>query len=154
MMEREKTEAEVLYADILDRPHHKSPTRPQMSLYDRAAQFSPFAALTGYEAAVEETARLTDTKLVMTEDKKQILDEKLHLLLDAAEHPPLVRITYFIPDGRKEGGAYETVTGRVRSLDPYGGHLVLTDKRTIPLENLWELDWDSYESAFGSQFAE
>ncbi len=134
--------AENPYADIIDLPHHRSPTRAHMSNHDRAAQFSPFAALTGYDAAVEETARLTDTKLIMTEDKKQMLDEKLHLLLDAADHPPVVRITYFIPDLRKEGGAYETLTGRIRSLDPYGRHLVLTDKRTIPLEDLWDLDWD------------
>lgn len=140
-----KNETERKYADIIDLPHHKSPSRPHMSLHDRAAQFSPFAALTGYEAAVEETARLTDTKLEMTEDKKQMLDEKLHLLLDAAEHPPLVRITYFLPDARKAGGAYETLTGRIRGLDPYGNHLVLTDKRTVPLADLWDLDWDSCE---------
>ena len=141
MNQSEKTEAK--YADIIDLPHHRSPTRPHMSNYDRAAQFSPFAALTGYEAAVEETARLTDVKLEMSEDKKQMLDEKLRLLLDAADHPPAVRITYFIPDARKAGGAYETVTGRIRSLDPYGEHLVLTDKRTVPLADLWDIEWDN-----------
>ena len=139
---KQQDQAETKYADIIDLPHHRSPHRPHMSNYDRAAQFSPFAALTGYEAAVEETARLTDVRLEMTEDKKQMLDEKLRLLLDAAEHPPIVRITYFIPDSRKEGGAYEMVTGRIKSLDPYSGHLILTDKRTIPLADLWELDWD------------
>ena len=138
-------DTETKYADIINLPHHKSPTRPHMSHYDRAAQFSPFAALTGYDAAVEETARLTDTKLEMTEDKKQMLDEKLHLLLDSADHPPTVRITYFLPDTRKAGGSYETVTGRIRSLDPYGKHLILTDKRVIPLTDLWDLDWDSCE---------
>ena len=140
-----KNETERKYADIIDLPHHKSPKRPQMSLYDRAAQFSPFSALTGYEDAVEETARLTDIKLEMTEDKKQMLDEKLRLLLDAADHPPLVRITYFLPDDRKAGGTYEIITGRIRGLDPYGRHLVLTDKRTVPLSDLWDLDWDSCE---------
>ena len=140
-----KNETERKYADIIDLPHHKSPKHPQMSLYDRAAQFSPFSALTGYEDAVEETARLTDIKLEMTEDKKQMLDEKLRLLLDAADHPPLVRITYFIPDDRKAGGAYEILMGRIRGLDPYGRHLVLTDKRTVPLSDLWDLDWDSCE---------
>ena len=141
-MSSNKTPAEIKYADIIDHPHHRSPSHPHMSQCDRAAQFSPFAALTGYDAAVEETARLTDTKLEMTEDKKQMLDEKIHLLLDAADHPPVVRITYFIPDIRKEGGSYETVTGRIRSLDLYSGHLVLTDKRAIPLADLWDLEWE------------
>ena len=144
-MNSENNSAETKYADIIDLPHHRSPTRPHMSNYDRAAQFSPFAALTGYEAAVEETARLTDAKLEMTEDKKQMLDEKLRLLLDAADHPPAVRITYFIPDSRKDGGAYETVTGRIKSLDPYGGHIILTDKRTVPLADLWDIEWDIRE---------
>ena len=137
----QKTPAEEKYADIIHLPHPKSPTRPHMSNYDRAAQFSPFAALTGYEAAVEETARLTQTKVEMTEDKKQMLDEKLHLLLDSAHHPPTVRLTYFLPDTRKAGGSYETVTGCVRGIDPLGQYLILTDKRTIPLEDLWELEW-------------
>ena len=144
-MNSENNSAETKYADIIDLPRHRSPTRPHMSNYDRAAQFSPFAALTGYEAAVEETARLTDAKLEMTEDKKQMLDEKLRLLLDAADHPPTVRITYFIPDSRKDGGAYETVTGRIKSLDPYGGHIILTDKRTVPLADLWDIEWDIRE---------
>lgn len=140
-MEEKRTKAEIEYADILDLPRPRSRTHSPMSLHDRAAQFSPFAALTGYEAAVEETARLTDAKLEMTEDKKQMLDEKIRLLLDASEHAPTVRITYFIPDCRKTGGVYESVTGRVRELDAYGKVLVLTDKRTIPLENLWEIEW-------------
>ena len=135
------TEAEYRYADIINLPHPVSRRHPQMSMADRAAQFSPFAALTGYEAAVEETARLTQTKVEMTEDKKQMLDEKLHLLLDSAHHPPAVRITYFVPDARKGGGSYETVTGCVRGIDPLGQYLILTDKRTVPLEDLWELEW-------------
>ncbi len=137
----QKTPAEIRYADIIDRPHHRSLTRPHMSCYDRAAQFSPFAALTGYEAAVEETARLTDTKVELTEDKKQMLDEKLHLLLDSADNPPAVRITYFVPDTRKAGGAYETVTGRIKEIDAYGRGIVLTDKRVIPLDDLWDIEW-------------
>ena len=129
------------YEDIVDLPRHVSKKHPPMTVLDRAAQFAPFAALTGYEAAVEETARLTQTKVEMTEDKKQMLDEKLHLLLDSAHHPPTVRITYFLPDMRKAGGSYETVTGCVRGIDPLGQYLILTDKRTIPLEDLWELEW-------------
>ena len=139
-MEREK-EWDHRYDDILELPHPVSSRHAPMSMTDRGAQFSPFAALTGYEAAVEETARLTQTKGEMTEDKKQMLDEKLHLLLDSAHHPPTVRITYFVPDARKAGGSYETVTGCVRGIDPLGQYLILTDKRTVPLEDLWELEW-------------
>lgn len=140
---REKIPAEIRYADIIDLPHHKSPTRVPMSSYDRAAQFSPFAALTGYEDAVEETARLTDTKTELTEDKKQMLDEKLRLLRDLAEEMPTVRITYFLPDERKAGGSYVTVTGRVREIDPYESIVILTDKRRIPINELRKIEWDT-----------
>ncbi len=134
--------AEEKYADIIDRPHHRSPNRPHMSNYDRAAQFSPFAALTGYEAAVEETARLTDEKIELTEDQKYLLDEKLRLLTERGEDAPIVRITYFVPDKRKEGGSYETVAGRIKEIDAYGRAIVLTDKRRIPLDDLWDIEWD------------
>ena len=136
------TSAEEKYADIIDRPHRKSPTRPHMSNYDRAAQFSPFAALTGYEAAVEETARLTDEKIELTEDQKYLLDEKLRLLVERGEDPPTVRITYFVPDKRKEGGSYETVMGRIKEIHAYERVIILTDKRGIPLDDLWDIEWD------------
>ena len=135
------TPAEEKYADIIHLPHRRSPSRVPMSRYDRAAQFSPFAALTGYEAAVTETARLTDQKAELSEDKKQMLDEKLRLLLDMTDHPPAVRITRFVPDKRKAGGAYETVEGRVKAVDTYAGCVVLTDKRTVPIEDIWEIEF-------------
>lgn len=134
------TPAEEKYADIINLPHHRSPTRPHMSNYDRAAQFSPFAALTGYDTAVAETARLTDSRIELTEDKKQLLDEKLHLLLDMADHPPAVRITRFIPDARKAGGSYETVTCMVASVDTYEGCVVLKDKRRIPIADISDIE--------------
>ena len=137
---RKKTPAEEEYADIINLPHHRSPSRVPMSCYDRAAQFSPFAALTGYDAAVAETARLTDSRIELTEDKKQLLDEKLHLLLDMADHPPTVRITRFIPDERKAGGSYETVTCKVASVDTYEGCVVLTDKRRIPIRDISDIE--------------
>ena len=137
---RKKTPAEEKYADIITLPHHRSPNRPHMSNYDRAAQFSPFAALTGYDAAVAETARLTDSRIELTEDKKQLLDEKLHLLLDMSDHPPTVRITRFIPDERKAGGSYETVTCKVASVDTYENCVVLTDKRRIPIQDISDIE--------------
>lgn len=128
------------YDDIIHLPHPVSQRRSRMTNYDRAAQFAPFAALTGYDAAVAETARLTDSRIELTEDKKQLLDEKLHLLLDMADHPPAVRITRFIPDERKAGGSYETVTCKVASVDTYEGCVVLTDKRRIPIADISDIE--------------
>lgn len=104
------------YQDIINLPHHVSKTHPQMPLYDRAAQFSPFAALTGYEDAIRETARLTDNWVQLSEDKKQELDEKLRQLIADRERTESVTIIYFQPDDRKEGGSYVTVTGQIARL--------------------------------------
>ena len=98
------------YNDIIDLPHHISTTRPRMSMLDRAAQFSPFAALTGYDAAIKETGRLTGQRIELTEECRAVLDRKQQVLLEnLAEHPE-VSVTYFVPDERKSGGAY--VTGK------------------------------------------
>ena len=134
------TPAEEKYADIINLPRRRSPSRVPMYRYARAAQFSPFAALTGYEAAVAETARLTDSRIELTEDKKQLLDEKLHLLLDMADHPPAVRVTRFIPDERKAGGSYETITCKITSVDTYENCVVLTDKRRIPIQDISDIE--------------
>ena len=134
------TPAEEKYADIIHLPHRRSPSRVPMSRYDRAAQFSPFAALTGYDAAVAETARLTDTRIILTEDKKQMLDETLHLLMDMIDDPPTARITHFIPDTRKEGGAYVTVAGKVTAVDTYAGCVVLSDKRRIHIADILDIE--------------
>ena len=108
------------YDDIIHLPHHQSATRPHMSLYDRAAQFSPFAALSGYDDMVKETSRLTDRQIELSEEDRAVLDQKLFLVQEAAEagQKPLVSLTFFIPDQFKEGGAYHTVTGKVRNIDP------------------------------------
>ena len=101
------------YEDIINLPHPVSKKHPRMSLYDRAAQFSPFAALTGHNAAIIETARLTEKKIRQSEDAISILNEKLHIITEnlGAE----VTITYFLPDDRKEGGAYVRHTGAVKN---------------------------------------
>ncbi len=135
-----KTPAELQYADIINLPHRQSPSRRPMPQIDRAAQFASFAALTGYEDAVAETARLTDERPTLTEDKKQMLDETLRLLLDMADDPPEIRITRFVPDPLKTGGAYVAVTGRVAAVDPHAANVVLTDKRRIPIEDILEIE--------------
>ena len=134
------TPAETLYADIISLHRPISPNHRPMDNDSRAAQFASFDALTGYGDAVDETARLTDTKIILTEDKKQMLDETLHLLLDMTADPPAVRITHFVPDTRKEGGAYVTVTGKVNDVDTYAGCIVLSDKRRIPIEDILDIE--------------
>ena len=108
------------YADIIHLPHHKAPNRPHMSLYDRAAQFSPFAALTGFDGVIAETARLTDRKVELSESEKILLDQKLTLIDDVIQdkYHPEISVVYFVPDYLKEGGEYEEYTGQVRKIDP------------------------------------
>src|SRR5574344_2002509 len=101
------------YEDIINLPHHQSVTRAHMSNYDRAAQFAPFAALTGYDDAVKETARLTDKKVELDEYSKDALNERLNMIQDAIDEQPEVSITYFLLDKKKSGGAYVTATDRV-----------------------------------------
>lgn len=136
-----KTSAEVKYADIIHLSRPVSTLHAPMPRSDRAAQFAPFAALTGYEAAVEETARLTDSQVELAEDESVLLDAALRRLA-ADEDASLVRITYFRPDGRKAGGSYETVTGRVLEVDPCMGRLILEDRRELPLRDLRRIEWE------------
>lgn len=128
------------YDDIIDLPHHVSATRPQMSMINRAAQFSPFAALTGYDAVIKETGRLTDRRIELSEDSRADLDRKQRLLLDSLSDHPEVSVTYFVPDERKAGGAYVTVTGIVKKLDVFQRIMVLTDGTMIPLDEIVELE--------------
>lgn len=128
------------YEDIIGLPHHVSTVYPQMSIYDRAAQFSPFAALTGHEAAIQETARLTEEQAELNEDKKEELNEKLQELMAHAEEHPTVTVTYFKPDDRKEGGKYETVTGIFRKIRDYDKMFFLEDGTGIACDMIYELE--------------
>ena len=128
------------YDDIIDLPHHVSPNRRRMSNLERGAQFSPFAALTGYEAAVEEAARSTDGKKELTEEMKAIIDAKIQAISEHPDAEPEVTITYFKPDERKEGGAYVRVTGAVKEIDRIGKTIVLTDHTEIPMEQIREIE--------------
>ena len=108
------------YADIIHLPHHKAANRPHMSMYDRAAQFSPFAALSGFDGVIAETGRLTDRKIELSESEKVLLDQKLTLIDDVIQdkHHPEITVVYFVPDCLKKGGEYEEHTGFVRQIDP------------------------------------
>lgn len=127
------------YEDIIALPHHVSQTRPQMPMQDRAAQFSPFSALTGYDDAIKETARLTSQRIELDEYEKQIINDRLQILCDNIESSPRVRITYFQPDAKKEGGAYVTIENTVKKLDSYQGILTLSDGLQILLDSVLDL---------------
>lgn len=127
------------YADIFRMPHHVSETRPQMPLMARAAQFAPFAALTGYEDEVAETARLTDTELELDETRKAEIDEQLQYLQQHIEERPEVEIVHFVPDDRKAGGAYVTTTGKVNRLDPYTRQVILKSGKKIEIDRIYAI---------------
>ena len=132
------------YDDIISLPHHVSQTRPQMSMTDRAAQFSPFAALTGYDAAIQETGRLTEQRIELTEDSRAELDRRHQLLAEHLSEHPEVSVTYFVSDERKSGGAYVTVSDGVKKIVRYQRLLVLNDDLWIPLNEIIVLDSDIY----------
>lgn len=136
------------YEDILNLPHHVSKTRPQMSMLDRAAQFSPFAALTGYDDAIKETGRLTDEKIEMDEDRKTALDMKQAYLIEMIDEQPEISITYFLPDTKKSGGAYVTVTGNLKRFDEYERLLILTDGKKIPMDDIADIESDLFRGMF------
>lgn len=131
------------YDDIIDLPHHVSNTHPHMKICERAAQFSPFAALTGYEAAIKETGRLTDQKMILDECEKEIINQKLWILKENIEEKPKVSITYFVKDERKDGGKYVTDIIRVKKLDLYKNYLV-GEKNRISFSDIIEIEGDIF----------
>lgn len=128
------------YDDIIHLPRPRSERHPPMSMHERAAQFSPFAALTGYSAAVRETARLTECRIEPDEETRRRLSEQLTLLAAHAASHPDVTITFFRPDPRKSGGAYLRVTGTLKEIDPTARWLTLTDSKKIPLDDIYSVD--------------
>ncbi|MBQ4441163.1 MAG: hypothetical protein II899_03545 [Bacteroidales bacterium] len=127
------------YDDIINLPHPVSKNHPRMSLWNRAAQFAPFAALTGYGAAIDETARQTDVQKDLGEYELDELNRKMALLLEEITDNPAVTIVYFEPDRRKSGGAYRTLTCRLKSLDEAKHVLLTTDGQKIPLAGIVEI---------------
>lgn len=136
------------YDDILSLPHPTSSRFPRMGAIERAAQFSPFAALTGYDDAIQETGRLTQQPVELQEDARQDLDQKQHLLLELAHCTPEVSVSYFLPDTQKDGGAYVTVRDRLRSVDPLRRLMILKNGTQIPLDAVIELDSPVFADLF------
>lgn len=136
------------YKDIINLPHPTSKTRCRMTVYNRAAQFSPFAALTSYEEAVKETARHTNEKAELSEYQIAILNDKLSFALNNKNSSPLLTITYFKPDIIKQGGEYQTITGVIRKIDEVNHSLLLEDGMEIPLNLIYDIKGDVFEGFF------
>ena len=134
------------YGDIIHLPHHVSSTRPQMSLMNRAAQFSPFAALSGFEANIKETARLTFEQVAFAEDAKVVIDTKLRILNDAIARQPEAIITFFQPDYKKVGGDYVNVDGRVKKIDTIERVLILSNGKKVCIDDIFEIESPLFEN--------
>lgn len=133
------------YRDIINLPHHQSKRRPRMSMIDRAAQFSPFAALTGHDDAIIETARLTDREIELDEGTKSILNEKIQMISDYLYKKPTVTFIHFEPDIKKDGGAYLKTTGTVKKIDDYNKEIYLIDGTIILIEHIYEIESELFK---------
>ena len=136
------------YDDIINLPNPTSKKHPRMSQSGRAAQFSPFAALTGHEAAIEETARQMDEKLMLSDEVIAELNEKLNLISETIGTQQLIRITYFVPDNKKAGGAYISCSGCVKKIDGYEHAVVMEDKTVIPIEQISDIEGEMFGDMF------
>ena len=134
------------YDEIINLPHHISKTRPQMPMSDRAAQFAPFAALTGYDSAIMETGRLTDERIELDMEALSALDMKYQLLMEAYDEAPEVTITYFQPDERKAGGKYITATGAFKKVDDFERLITMQDGTKIPMDDILSIDGELFSS--------
>ena len=134
------------YDDIISLPHHISPKRPQMSLSSRAAQFAPVSALVGYDDAVEETARHTDTQIEINEELISELDTKLRTLAQYQKQSPQVCITCFVHDKKKSGGKYITIRSNIKKIDDFEKTIILTDKTIIPFGNIVAIESDMLDN--------
>lgn len=134
------------YDDIINLPRHVSKTRPHMAAIDRAAQFSPFAALTGYDAAIKETARLTDEREELDEYSKDTLRDRLQIIAERIAAQPEIAITYFQPDTIKSGGSYVTATSAAKKIDEHKRIVIMADGTTIPIDEIVGIEGAIFET--------
>ena len=132
------------YDDIINLPHHVSDTHPQMSMRNRAAQFSPFAALSGHSDAIHQTARYTDDFQGVDESNVEALNQKIAMILDKINEHPQITVTYFKPDEKKEGGSYTLKTGNIKRVDDYEHVLQFTDNEEIPIQSIFNIDGEMF----------
>ena len=132
------------YSDIIDLPHHQSVRRPHMSVYNRAAQFAPFAALVGYDEMVQDTAdyRLLEQRIVLSEDERAILDRKLQSVLDQIRHYPEVRVVYFDEATHGQGGGYVSYSGKVKKVEEFPMTILFKDGKKIRIEDIVKIASD------------
>lgn len=128
------------YEDILYLPHHVSRTRQPMSRINRAAQFAPFAALTGFEDCTDEAARLTSSKPELTETMQNELNDKMRILNERIAENPCITVTYFIPDALKEGGSIAVYSSSVRRIDEISRRIIFTDRTELELDNIMSIE--------------
>ena len=128
------------YDDVINLSHHVSTTRPHMTVIDRAAQFSPFAALTGHDVAIKETARLTDERVELDQYMKEVLSDRLQIIADRIKEHPEIVITYFQPDAKKNGGTYVTAISTAKKIDEYERVVVMIDGTAIPIDEIISID--------------
>ena len=146
----DKSNEDIKYDDIISLPHHTSLTRPRMAMIEHAAQFSPFAALTGYDAAVKETARLTEDWVELDEYQKSALNDRLQILQERLSNTPVISITYFVPDERKSGGAYCTETGIIKKIDYYERAVIMRSGTHIPIDEIIGIEGDLFNQLDGN----
>ena len=139
------------YDDIIMLPHHVSKKHPQMPLLNRAAQFSPFAALTGHDAAIQETQRLTDSFIEIGGSREIKLNEQLLLIRHNLDKRPELKSTYFQPDERKSGGSYITVCGRIKKIDEYNRQIIFVDGTVLPIDHIFSIQGDLFSGMDGSE---
>lgn len=132
------------YDDIIHLPHHVSKKHPQMTMLNRAAQFAPFAALTGHDTAIQETARLTSSQRLLDDSDNEILDRKMAIIRTKLAESPTLTLIYFQPDEHKNGGAYKSVTGQLKKIDDYLHTLILSDETTIPISSIFEIEGEIF----------
>ena len=133
------------YDDIINLQHHVSGNRVHMTVFDRAAQFSPFAAVVGYDGAIKETARLTDHRIELDEAEKTILDEKLRIVQEQLSRQQEIELVFFRPDEMKSGGAYITVIGTVKKIEVYEHTVVLQNGTRIPIEEIVNITGEIFQ---------
>ena len=131
------------YDDIIDLPHHVSKTRNPMSLYNRAAQFAPFAALTGYDDAIEETARLTETKVELSDELKNDLNQKINFIKNNIKVHPEITIKYFVLDNKKSGGIYKSLTSIIKKVDDFNKCFIFADNTNVYFDDIISITWQS-----------
>lgn len=143
---KEDNKGNQQYEDIINLQHHVSSNREHMSMLHRAAQFSPFAALTGYDEAIKETARLTDHKIELDEAQKNILDEKLKIVQQQLSTQQEIELVFFRPDEIKAGGAYISIRGIVKKIEGYERAVIMHDGTRLPIEQIVDIKGEIFHN--------